>query len=313
MGIVASFLRWVRKLLDRRRARALLRQGLPRGITAPELRPALRCPIEESSADYCTIPGGAEVIRGAAPRRLLRLAALPPRLPELSVVRPDRLRIDEELRVAAERGAPATAADAPPPAPVRVPPRPRTPLPRAPLSRVDPRAFRLDGKGFRFASEEPVATPIGAVDNVWLHPALRRALLGPPRIVSRRRLGMSPFAAEWFALWWAQHKSARHGAGEPKQRRTPRALAEWMEEVKEQMLIRRDVVKDEAPPPKPRLQRNEAPRAIAAHAPPDVAGLVPPKTWIEPVPPWPEPPPPSLQSAEAYSEWRTFVDALADG
>jgi len=313
MRVVAALLDWIRRYLDRRRARSLLRQGLPRGVAAAVLRPALRSPIDAAPSEYSTAPLGAEVVRGAAPRRLLRLAALPAPVPELSAVKPDRLRLDEALRVAPERDAAPTATDAPPPAPVRAPPRPRTPLPRAPISRVDPRAFRLDREELSFGSEEPIAASAPGVEHVWLHPVLRRAVVEPRRIASRPPFGTSPLAAEWFALWWAQHKSKRHGAGEPRTRRTPQALVQWMEEVKEQMLIRRDVVKDEAPPPKPRLKKNEAPRPIAAHAPPEVAALVPPKTWVGGRLPWPEPPAPSLQSADAYYEWRTFIDGLADG
>ena len=293
MRLVAAFVAWIRTLVGRRRARALLRRGLPRGVGAPVLRPALR-----------SLP---------VPRLLLHLAALPSPPLELSVVKPDRLRLDAELRVPAERDGPHTAADAPPPAPIRAPAKPRTPLARAPLSRVDPRAFRLDGGEFTFATEESVAAQAPAVEHVWLHPALRRAVVERRRMAVRSTFGMSPFAAEWFALWWAEHKSERHGAGEPKARRPPQALAEWMEEVKEQMLIRRDVAKDEAPPPKPRLTKNEAPRAIAAHAPPDIAALVPPKTWAGGPLQWPAPPRPSLHSADVYYEWRTFIDSLGDG
>ncbi len=307
MRLLDALLRWVHRVVARRRARALLAQGLPRGLTVPLLRPALRAPAQSTADEYGTLLLGAQIVRGSAPRRLLRLAALPRPLPEFSAVRPDRLRLDGELRLPVERDAARTASDVAPLAPVRAPPRPRTPLPRAPISRVDPRAFRLD------ANEEAIPLGPPSVEHVWLHPVLRRAVVDPRWMAARRTFGVSPLAPEWFARWWAEHKSARQGAGEPKKRRPPARLAEWMEEVKEQMLIRRDVVKDEEPPAPARLKPGEALRPIAAHAASDVATLIPPKTWAGGPLPWPEPPAASLQSTDAYFEWRTLMNALSDG
>ncbi len=274
MRLLAALLSWVRRFAGRRRARALLAQGLPRGLTAPALRLALRAP-DPAADEYGTLLLGAQVVRGAAPRRLLRLAALPRALPEFSVVRPDRFRLDGDLRLPPERDAARTAADLPPPAPPRDPPRPRTPLARAPISRVDPRAFRLDARDFALANEEGIPLEPASVEHVWLHPALRRAVVDPRRMASRHPFGVAPLAAEWFASWWTEHKSARRGAGEPRNRHPPAQLAEWMEEVKEQMLIRRDVAKDEDPPARASFKPNEAPRPIAAHAAPEIAGRSP--------------------------------------
>src|SRR5713101_2078323 len=135
MRLVTALLDWIRAFLGRLRARALLKQRLPRGPTAPALRTALRTPADPAPGEYETVLLGAQIVRGAGPRRLLRLAALPPLLPEFSGVRPDRFRLDGDLRLPHERGAARTAADLPPPAPARGPPRPRTPLPRVPPRR----------------------------------------------------------------------------------------------------------------------------------------------------------------------------------
>ena len=86
-----------------------------------------------------------------------------------------------------------------------------------------------------------------------------------------------------------------------------------MEEVKEQMLIRRDVVKDEAPPTPSRYERKEGPGAIRAHEAPRISQLVPEKTWVEGSLPRLDAPAASLQSSDVYFEWRTLIDALADG
>ena len=313
MRLLATLVAWVRRLVSRRRARALLAQHLPRGVTEATLRPVLRAPADAAPGEYATLPLGAEVVRGAAPRRLLRLAALPAPAAEFSAVHPDRLRLDGDLRLPPERDAARTAGDLPPPTPARAALHPREPLARAPLSRVDPRAFRLDARDFTVPTEDGLPARRAAVEHVWLHPALRRAVVEPRWMASRRTLGTAPFPAEWFASWWSEHKSARGGAGKPKVRHPPARIAEWMEEVKEQMLIRRDVIKDEAPPRPARYKPNEAPRPIAAHSPPQIAGLIPAKTWTGGPLPWPDPPPASLQSTEAYFEWRTLIDALGDG
>jgi hypothetical protein len=307
MRLLTALFAWIRALLGRRRARRLLAQRLPRGLLAPTLRPALRAPTDPAPGEYETVLLGAQIVRGAAPRRLLRLAALPPLLPEFSGVRPDRFRLDGDLRLPHERGAARTAADLPPPAPTRAPPRPRTPLARAPISRVDPRAFRLD------ANQEGIPLEAAGIEHVWLHPVLRRAVVEPRWMASRRPFGVAPLAAEWFAWWWSQHKAARQGGASPKLRRPPARLAEWMEEVKEQMLIRRDVAKDEAPPDPARYKRNQAPRPIAAHQSPQVSQLVPAKAWAGGPLPRRFAPAASLQSSDAYFEWRTLMDALADG
>jgi hypothetical protein len=311
MRLVTALLTWIRAFLGRRRARALLKQRLPRGLTAAELRPALREPAEPIPGEYATVLVGAQIVRGGAPRRLLRLAALPAEPRELSAVLPDRLRLDEELRVPAEREPARGAGDLR--VPDRRPPRPRTPLPRAPISRVDPRAFRLDARELTLANEDGIPLTSAGVEHVWLHPVLRRALVEPRRMASRRIWGLTPLAPEWFASWWTQHKSARSGGKAPKVRRLPAQLAAWMEEVKEQMLIRRDVVKDEAPPTPSRYKRNEAPRAFAAHQAPQISKLIPEMAWVEGELPRLEGPAASLQSSDAYFEWRTLMDALADG
>src|SRR5437016_14588522 len=109
MRLFAALLSWVRRFAARRRARSLLAQGLPRGPTGPLLRPALRSPAQSAGGEYGTLLLGAQIVRGSAPRRLFRLAALPRALPEFSVVRAGRCRLDADLRPVAERvaGGPA--------------------------------------------------------------------------------------------------------------------------------------------------------------------------------------------------------------
>src|SRR5216683_2470717 len=163
MRLVTALLDWIRAFLGRLRARALLKQRLPRGPTAPALRTALRTPADPAPGEYETVLLGAQIVRGAGPRRLLRLAALPPLLPEFSGVRPDRFRLDGDLRLPHERGAARTAADLPPPAPARGPPRPRTPLARAPISRVDPARSASTPTRKEFRSRPPESSTSGCI------------------------------------------------------------------------------------------------------------------------------------------------------
>ncbi len=313
MRILAALFSWLRRFVGRRRARALLAQRLPRGLTAPALRPALRAPIDPAPDEYGTLLLGAEVVRGAAPRRLLRLAALPPAQPGSSALRPDRFRLDGDMRLPPERDAARTVADLPPPAPPRRPTRPRTPLPRAPISRVDPRAFRLDPRALTLANEDGIPLEPVRLEQTWLRPSFRRELVDPPWMASQRVWGLAPLQAEWFASWWAEHRSRRAGAGEPRVRQPPGRLAELLEQVKEQMLIRSDVAKDEQPPEAARFAAKKAQPPIAAHAPPEVAQLIPPKAWLGGPLPWPPLPLTTRHSDEAYFQWRTLMDALGEG
>jgi hypothetical protein len=261
MRFFAVLARWFHRLFERLRARALLAQRLPRGLGTPQLRPALRVPRDSSRDEFETIQLGAAVVRGSAPRRLLRLAAL---------------------------------------------------RRRAPVSLVDPRAFRLDPRELTWANEDGIPLPSARFDETWLEPAFRRDVVDKPRMTAQRMLGLAPLQAEWFAAWWWQHKAPRQGASGPREFETPSDLPDLMQRVKEQLLIRRDVAKDQQPPEPVSLEPPRGEPHISAHEPTAVTELLPRKEWLADGLPWPEPPMAPSATDEAYFQWRVLMDALGD-
>src|SRR5438128_1296380 len=115
--MLRALLAAVSRFFSRRRARRLLAQQLPRGVS--EARLALPAPAREPPpGEYWTLP-----LVGHRPSRLLRLSALPPPPAHLGVVQPRKLRLDDNLRLPPEIDPPAV-----PTAPERpLPVRPRTP------------------------------------------------------------------------------------------------------------------------------------------------------------------------------------------
>jgi hypothetical protein len=306
----------LRRFFSRRAARKLLTQQLPRGLPAPQ-RPfqlALRVPrlLDAPPGEFWTLPLGAQAIRGQRPARLLRLAALPPPLRDLGIAQPACFRLDGEFRLPPEVDPLRISSDAPSPAPVRRV-RPRTPLPRAPVWRLRPRNFRLDAGTLRPANEGIV--PLEPRDTTfrWVRPAFRSRYLDTPWM-ARQRFFQAQHPVELFTAWWFQWVREAPGGKYPAtfRNRHERELWNQMEKVKEQMLIRRDVKKDEHPPGVPQLIVREIGLQIASHKPPeDLAELIPGKEWIEPVR---MPPPLEWENdlREVVLQWRTLVNALEE-
>jgi hypothetical protein len=152
-----------------------------------------------------------------------------------------------------------------------------------------------------------------SIDHAWVLASLRREKIDLPWMARSRLLGLAPLAVEWFALWWEQTARAAPGAAAPRPWPVPEDLSWRLDQVKEQMLIRRDVVKDEEPPRDGAFQLSQSGPRIAIHAPPPVPDLVPAKEWVE-VFRMPFPPAPARPAREAYLEWRTVIDAaVGDG
>jgi hypothetical protein len=185
---------------------------------------------------------------------------------------------------------------------------------RRPASLVDPRAFRLDPRNLTWANEDGIPPPSDSFEHSWLNPGFRRDVLDRHWIASSPIFGLGPLQPEWFASWWWQHKARPVGANSPRDFETPPDLPELMERVKEQMLIRRDVGKDEAPPEPASLEPSRVEPLIASHAPPAVTDLVPTKEWLDDPVPRPEPAVPASRATDdAYLQWRVLMDALGDG
>src|SRR5260221_1599657 len=81
-------------------------------------------------------------------------------------------------------------------------------------------------------------------------------------------------------MWWDASQRRRPGAREPYGYDLSPDLEFALEEVKEQMLIRRDVKKDESPPEEQEFHSIEVGLPIAALDTPPLRELVPPKERI---------------------------------
>ena len=350
IGFFRSMRSAVWRFFARRAARRLAAEALPKGLPPGALVPlrlSLRepPPLEPPRGEFWTLPLFAESIRGRSPRRLLRLAALPPplvpldlvrehpalllprraRLPKLldlvapletrvrdcGVARPSLFKLDEDLRLPVERDPLRVSSDAPALLKLRQV-LPRTPLARAPISRFDPRAFRVDRLTLRGPNENLIELGQSYQRFWWVSPKLRREKVDPAWMTQQRIHFLAPLQYEWFVLWWDQRQKDRPGAREAVPYDLPRELDWALEEVKEQMLIRRDVAKDEQPPEAQEFFFHELGVAISAHEKlTGIAELTPQPAWVELMQPAPGP---GLDRAarEAYLQWRTLMDGLAE-
>jgi hypothetical protein len=258
-----KLVRWIGRWFGRWRARRLLASGLPRGLDVPRLHAAIRLPREVDADAFTTVQLGAQVVRGEPPRTLLRLPALPPPPPDLGKARPDRFRLDEDLRLPPERDA------------------------------------ALDRR---------------AVDHRWLNPALKREKVDLPWMAQNRLDGLAPRPVEWFVLWWEGTARRRAGAQEAKPWPVPDELYWLMQRVKEQMLIRRDVVKDEQAPSAAELSAEVIGHPLVAWEAPPLTDLVPAKEWVEVADPRALAGAPQFEQAprDAHLRWRTVVDSLVE-
>ena len=340
----------VRRFFARRAARKLtalqLPKGLPPGPPQP-FRTSLRMPpaFDAPAGEFWTLPLGARAIRGQAPARLLRLSALPPplrrldvvrepralslprepRLPErlflvpplesairdLGVARPALFHLDGELRLPTERDPLRVSSDAPPLLKPRALGRRLAPA-RAPLGRVDLRAYRIDPRTHLPANVNAAGMkePYGGL--WWVSRRLRREKVDLPWVAQHRVAFLGPLSYEWFLMWWAQNNRRSPGARDPRVLKQPSEVYWAMDECKEQMLIRRDVPKDEDHPKEQELYIIEQGVAVLAHEREDLGALIPPKEWVEVSQPVPQPPLWDRYPREAYLQWRTLMDGLGE-
>ena len=294
----------VRRFLSRRRARRLLAQGLPRGLG--ETRLALPRPATEPpTGEYWTLP-----LVGRRPSRLLHFAALPPPPAQLEVVQPRKLRLDGDLRLPPEIEAP--------PAPAWLPRAPRlrlrAPLARAPLHRLKPRNFRLDART-QAPANEGILPERDDPSYRWISPEFRRRHVDLPWMARDRVRFLGPLHAEWFRMWWDRMLVEGIGPREPEAWERPDEVDWAMDVCKEQMLIRRDVVKDEQAPAEAEMSRESMDHPLVAWDPVPMPELVPGKEWVEIADPQKLSPAPPLErgSRDAYLQWRTLVNALEEG
>jgi hypothetical protein len=87
-----------------------------------------------------------------------------------------------------------------------------------------------------------------------------------------------------------------------------------MDVCKEQMLIRRDVAKDEEAPAEQELSAPEIGHPLVAWDPVPLPQMVPAKEWVEIADPRALLPAPAPERAarESYLEWRTLIESLQE-
>ena len=205
-----------------------------------------------------------------------------PRPIEAGAARPDKLGLDEA-------GLPPSAREPPPLSTDREPPpragrylEARLPLPRAPIRfQLDWRAFRGDPVDGRLANEELVL-PRPDVFGVWLLPTFYGEVV-EVRHLETRFLWPPPLDLEWY-LHWLQERRVRRmpGGKEAAVGEPPEDIAWCLDVCKEQMLIRRDVPKDEQPPVEPpswTVYANNPGILVKPRI--DFSEFMKPKEWIE--------------------------------
>ena len=186
--------------------------------------------------------------------------------------------------------------------------------PPAGLAVFEPRRFRLD-PATHAPSHEGVL-PLARRDPSygWVGAEFRRRFIDLPWMARNRLALAGPTAAERFAIWWERAIERGPGAREPRQWERPDEVDWAMDECKEQMLIRRDVVKDEQGPPPAEMSAPTLGHPLVSWDPAPLPQLVPAKEWVEVADPRAllPPPPDGRAPREAYLRWRTLLDALGD-
>jgi hypothetical protein len=238
-----------------------------------------------------------------------------PVLHELGVARPAVFHLDEEGLLPAERDAPVLALDRPAPLPARGPLPSRAARPFALLSQVSLRHFRLD-PATASPANEGVVPPRPQPDACsWLDPHFD-AEVCKLRWMARSWVGwLSSTPLELFTWWWLRSRETRLGAGEPREIKQSEELwyALW-HHLKEQMLIRRDVTRDQEGPGLSTFEIYQAQPHIKAHSSlKRLDGLIPAKSWIERLSVATEP---LFEEGrpvfDAYVQWRTLVNGLEE-
>jgi len=203
---------------------------------------------------------------------------------------------------------------------------PRTRLPRrlqlgAPLaSRVrdlgvaDPRKLRIDPLTLALANEGILPTGPNDPSYRWLVPEFRRQYVDPRWMAGNRFRFLGPLHAEWFLMWWEQSLEKRMGAREPVPFEQPEQIEWALDHCKEQMLTRRDVLKDETAPEHQKLSSPAIGHPLAAWDAAAPTGLIPPKQWVQLADPRALGPamPSDRPPREAYLQWRTLLHAFDD-
>jgi hypothetical protein len=249
-----------------------------------------------------------------AARRLLA-AGLPRGLPgslqkPLLALRPSPLPAMDE---ASFHGLPFGAAairGKPPPLLLRL-----SALPRAPgLGVARPSVFRLDAELRPPAESDPLRTSSDAAPLTWrwVRPDFRREIVDLPWMARDRIAFLAPRPVEWFTMWWLERQARTAGGRDAVPYELPRELDWALEHCKEQMLIRRDVKKDETALEPGRLVAADVGFSMTAVEDVPLTALIEKPEWIEPFDMTPQDLPFEPRARAAYLQWRTLLNSLAD-
>lgn len=318
-ALLAALIERFRHAVSRWRARRLLAQSLPTGralLEAGQLRNDVQPLVREraqaaridvrlpalppATQDLAVLrlraflldgdarpPAMAEPMRLAVsrapdPATIPRNRPEPPRI-ERGAARPEKLGLDDDGLPPAAREQPALSPERPQPPRPGHRLRPRMPLARAPIRyRLDWRAFRADPQRGTMANEQILPGPRRPPDT-WILKPLHDAVV-EVRYLEKRFFWPPPTDLEWFVHWLNERAERRAPGGkEPRERKQPHDI-DWMiwEDNREQMLIRRDVPKDENPPVEPENWHVHARNpGIGGKPRIDFADYMKPTEWIE--------------------------------
>ena len=238
-----------------------------------------------------------------------------PRMLELGAALPARFGLDGDGRVASEREPLLLSSGrAAPPRPGRWL-RPRAPLAKAPLWRLRLQNFRIDPATGAPANEGIVASYAPPPRAGFLIPAFDREFCQARWMARSWILFLSALPVELFAWWWLIERLAKSGANLPVESIQPEDISyRVFHDNREQMLIRRDVVRDQEGPGLSTFEIYESKPQILEHASlKRLDQLIPKQEWVvklsiatEPV--FDE----SRPVFDAYVQWRTLVNGLEE-
>jgi hypothetical protein len=182
------------------------------------------------------------------------------------------------------------------------------------LGVADPRKFRLDPRTQSPANEGILPLESGDPSYRWVLPEFRRRYLDLPWMARDRIRFLGPIHAEWFLLWWDETVKEKVGARGPREWERPEDVDWAMDVCKEQMLIRRDVAKDEEAPREQEWSAPELGHPLVAWEPVPLPEMIPAKEWVEIADPRALllAPAPERAARESYLQWRTLIEALRE-
>ena len=238
-----------------------------------------------------------------------------PALVDLGAAQPARFGLDDDGRTNSEREPLVLAGDRPARPPAGHWLRRRAPPSPAQLSEVRFAHLRLDPATGAPANQGIIEGYVPPPRAVFLLPAFDRELCQPRWMARTWILFLSARPVELFAWWWIKQRTEKAGAADPVDIVQPEEISySLFHHNKEQMLIRRDVIRDQEGPGLSTFEIFDTKPQILAHARlKRLDQLIPKKQWVEiqsiaTGPVFDE----SRPAFDAYVQWRTLVNGLEE-